>query len=106
MENDPVKIKGTNQNYFIHDGYKLSLKNTENGLCLIIGIKNKIKGDISIYDILMDEKINDYGDELEDRIDTLIGLRFTEDGCSKSKKIYDIKHNPTNVSHNYNGKTY
>ena len=106
LENDPVKIEGTNQNYFIHDGYKLSLKNTENGLCLIIGIKNKIKGDISIYDILMDENSNDYGDELEDRIDTLIGLTFTEDGCSKSKKIYDIKHNPTNVTRNYNGKTY
>lgn len=106
LENDPVKIKGTNQNYFIHDGYKLSLKNTENGLCLIIGIKNKIKGDISIYDILMDENSNDYGDELEDRIDTLIGLTFTEDGFSKSKKISDIKHNPTNVTRNYNGKTY
>lgn len=30
----PYKIKGKGQTYAIYDGYKLSLKQTENGLCL------------------------------------------------------------------------
>jgi len=51
LEKSPKKAKGYHQIYSIHDGYKLSLKPTENSLCLIFGIKNKMKGDISIYDI-------------------------------------------------------
>ena len=104
---DNIKIvKGKNQKYYIHDGFKLSLKSTDNGLLLIIGIKNKIKGELSIYDILMDENINNYGEDQDERIEKLIGLRFIEDGFSKSKIISDIKFNATNATRNHGGKTY
>lgn len=106
LEKNPKKVKGYHQINSIHDGYKLSLKSTENGLCLIVGIKNKIKGDISIYDILMDEKSNNYGNEYEERIENLIGLRFIEDGFNKSKKISDIKDEKTSNYTRKHGEKY
>ena len=58
----PYQIKGKGQTYTVYDGYKLSLKQTESGLCLIVGIKNRIKGDLSVYDALMGDD-SSYGDE-------------------------------------------
>ena len=102
LENNPKKVKGTGQTYFIHDGYKLSLKQTEVGLCLIVGIKNRIKGDLNVYDALMDEERN-YGEDLNERIENLIGKRFVPEGSTKSKLIYDIDKDltPKNSSTNY-----
>ena len=107
LENVTKEVKGYGQTYFIHDGYKLSLKQTENGLCLIIGIKNRVKGDLSVYDALMDENAN-YGDDLDERIENLIGKRFVPEGSSKSKIIYDIEkdRNPKNTSRSYGKETY
>ena len=107
LESNPHKIKGTGQSYYIHDGYKLSLKQTESGLCLIVGIKIRVKGDLNVYDALMYEKCN-YGDDLEERIENLIGKRFVPEGSSKSKQIYDISQdkNPSNTSINYGKETY
>ena len=102
LENNPKKVEGTGQTYFIHDGYKLSLKQTEVGLCLIVGIKNRIKGDLNVYDALMDEERN-YGEDLNERIENLIGKRFVPEGSTKSKLIYDIDKDltPKNSSTNY-----
>ena len=107
LENNPHKIEGTGQSYYIHDGYKLSLKQTEVGLCLIVGIKNRVKGDLNVYDALMYEESN-YGDDLEERIENLIGKRFVPEGSSKSKQIYDISQDktPSNTSINYGTETY
>ncbi len=107
LENNPKKVEGTGQTYNIHDGYKLSLKQTESGLCLIVGIKNRIKGDLNVYDALMYEESN-YGDNFEERIENLIGKRFVPEGSSKSKVIYDISKDktPSNTSIKYSKETY
>ena len=107
LENNPQKIEGTGQSYYIHDGYKLSLKQTEVGLCLIVGIKNRVKGDLNVYDALMYEESN-YGYDIEERIENLIGKRFVPEGSSKSKQIYDISQDktPSNTSINYGKETY
>ena len=107
LENNPQKIEGTGQSYYIHDGYKLSLKQTEVGLCLIVGIKNRVKGDLNVYDALMYEESN-YGADLEERIENLIGKRFVPEGSSKSKQIYDISQDktPSKTSINYGKETY
>ena len=68
LENKYETIKGLKQTYNIHDGYKISLKQTEEGLCLIIGIKNRVKGDLNVYDALMNKKFN-FGETEEERID-------------------------------------
>jgi hypothetical protein len=103
----PYKIKGIGQTYTIYDGYKLSLKQTESGLCLIVGIKNRIKGDISVYDALMDED-SSYGENLEESIENLIGKRFIPDGSTKSKIIYDIDKEltPKNTNKYYESQSY
>jgi hypothetical protein len=107
LENNPQKIEGTGQSYYIHDGYKLSLKQTEVGLCLIVGIKNRVKGDLNVYDALMYEE-SKYGYDIEERIENLIGKRFVPEGSSKSKQIYDISQDktPSNTSINYGKETY
>jgi hypothetical protein len=106
-EDYPQKVNGTGQSYFIYDGYKLSLKQTENGLCLIVGIKNRIKGDLSVYDALMDPECN-YGEDLDESIENLVGKRFIPDESSKSKVIYDIDpdRTPSNTSRNYGKESY
>ena len=103
----PYKIKGIGQTYTIYDGYKLSLKQTESGLCLIVGIKNRIKGDLSVYDALMDED-SSYGENIEESIENLIGKRFIPDGSTKSKIIYDIDvdRNPKNTTKYYESQSY
>jgi hypothetical protein len=107
LENKFQKIKGKSQIYYIHDGYKLSLKQTEEGLCLIIGIKNRVKGDLSVYDALNDPAYN-YGETLDERIENLIGKRFVPEGSTKSKVIYDISKDrtPKNTTINTFKETY
>lgn len=107
LENNPKKVDGAGQSYYIHDGYKLSLKQTEVGLCLIVGIKNRVKGDLNVYDALMDQERN-YGDDMEERIENLIGKRFVPEGSSKSKVIYDISQDktPSNTSIFYGRESY
>ena len=107
LENNPQKIVGKGQTYFVHDGYKLSLKETEVGLCLVIGIKNKIIGDLSVYDAIKDKKYN-YGDNMDERINNIIGKRFVPNDASKSKVIFDINtdRTPKNTNRNHEGKTY
>ena len=83
------------------------MKQTENGLCLIVGIKNRIKGDLSVYDALTDPECN-YGDNLDESIENLVGRKFLPDGSSKSKVIYDIdtERKPINTSKNYGKESY
>ena len=107
LENKFKEIKGQNQTYYIHEGYKISLKQTEEGLCLIIGIKNRVIGDLSVYDALKDSKYN-YGKNLDERIKNLIGKRFVPEGSTKSKVIYDISKDrtPKNTTVNTFKETY
>ena len=107
LENRYEEIEGIEQTYYVHDGYKLSLKQTEEGLCLIIGIKNRVKGNLNVYDALTNEKFN-YGEDLEERIENLVGKRFVPDEGSKSKIIYDIRtdRTPENTSINHSGETF
>jgi len=95
------------QTYNIHDGYKLNLKQTEEGLCLIIGIKNRVKGDLNVYDALMDKTFN-FGETEEERIDNLIGKRFVPEKGTKSKVISDINKDrtPMNTKINHGKETY
>ena len=107
LENQSKPIKGIKQKYNIHDGYKISLKQTEEGLCLIIGIKNRVKGDLNVYDALTNKEFN-FGKTEEDRIENLIGKRFVPDYSTRSKVIYDIRkdRNPKNMTINHEKETY
>ena len=107
LENKYETIKGLKQTYNIHDGYKISLKQTEEGLCLIIGIKNRVKGDLNVYDALMNKKFN-FGETEEERIDNLIGKRFVPEYGTKSKIIHDIDKDrtPMNTTINHGKETY
>ena len=42
LEDKKKEIIGKNNKYFVHDGYKISIQQADIGICLIIGIKNKI----------------------------------------------------------------
>ena len=107
LENKSHPIKGIKQTYHIHDGYKISLKQTEEGLCLIIGIKNRVKGDLNVYNALMNEEFN-FGETLEERIENLIGRRFVPENGTRSKIINDINKDrtPENTSINHGKETY
>ena len=67
LENAKKEVIGKNNKYFVHDGYKISIQQTDIGICLIIGIKNKIKGQFTVYDMMKNNKNNK---------DDLIGRRF------------------------------
>ena len=49
-----------------------------------------------------------YGDEIEERIENLIGKRFIPDGSTKSKIIYDINmdRTPKNTTKYYEKQSY
>ena len=47
LENKKKEIIGANK-YYIHDGYKISIQQADDGICLIIGIKIKLK-EILLY---------------------------------------------------------
>ena len=96
LENRKQKVKGV-KNYYVHDGYKISIQQAECGICLIIGVKYKIKGDFTVYDMLK-----------EIDIDNLIGRRFIPFEGSRHQQIYEIDtdRNPMNTSRNYDSKSY
>ena len=98
LENKKQKVIGKNNKYFVHDGYKISIQQADVGICLIIGIKNKIKGQFTVYDIINDGKTN-----LED----LIGRRFIPFEGSRHQQILEIDHdrNPCNTYINYDNKS-
>ena len=41
LENKKKEIKGYNNSYYVHDGYKICIQQVVSGSCLIIGIKIK-----------------------------------------------------------------
>ena len=100
LENKKEEIKGYNNSYYIHDGYKISIQQAAIGLCLIIGVKNKIKGKLTILDY-----INNNNDE---EIENLIGRRFIPYEGSRSQIIADIDYdrNPVNTIRNYRQQTF
>jgi hypothetical protein len=96
LENEKQKVKGV-KNYYVHDGYKISIQQAECGICLIIGVKYKIKGDFTVYDMLK-----------QTEIDNLIGRRFIPFEDSRHQQISSISEdrNPKNTNRNYEQKTY
>ena len=99
LENKKKEIIGRNDNkYYVHDGFKISIQQTDYGICLIIGVKNKIKGQFTVYDLLNNQKIP---------IQQLIGRRFIPFEGSRHQQIYDIdkNRNPINTTRNFNGET-
>ena len=101
LENKKEEIKAYNNTYYIHDGYKISIQQAAIGLCLIIGVKNKIKGKLTVLDYIRDAK-ND------EEIENLIGRRFIPYEGSRSQIIADIDYdrNPKNTIRNYKQETY
>lgn len=101
MENRKKEVNGQNNKYFVHDGYKISIQQTDIGICLIIGIKNKIKGQFTVYDMLKNS-----GRDIED----LIGRRFIPFEGSRHQQIFQIDQdrNPlnTNRNHEHHSFTY
>ena len=99
LENKKEEIKGYNNSYYIHDGYKISIQQAAIGLCLIIGVKNKIKGKLTVYDYIKDNNDED--------IEKLVGRRFIPYEGSRSKVIKNIDYdrNPVNTIRNYKQET-
>ena len=100
LENKKEEIRGYNNIYYIHDGYKISIQQAAIGLCLIIGVKNKIKGKLTVLDYIRDAN-ND------EEIEKLVGRRFIPFEGSRSKVIRNIDYdrNPVNTIRNYNQET-
>ena len=97
LENKKKEVEGAKK-YYIHDGYKISIQQADYGICLIIGVKYKIKGDFTVYDMLKDGETD---------IDDLIGRRFIPFEGSRHQQIYEIDtdRNPTNTTRNYDQQT-
>lgn len=95
FENRKKEIKGYNNTYYIHNGYKISIVQIAIGLCLIFVIKNKIKGKITVLDFI---KSNN-----EVEIEKLSGRRFIsyEDSRSQFIAYIDYDRNPINTVRNY-----
>ena len=93
LENKRKTVKG----YYIHDGYKISIHQSEIGICLVIDIKNKIKGKFTIYDILNREDDNEH----------LIGRKFIPFEGSRHQVIsyIDYDRTPINTIRNYRQQT-
>ena len=80
LENKKAEIKGYNNSYYIHDGYKISIQQAAIGLCLIIGVKNKIKGKLTVLDYIKNNN--------DEEIENLIGRRFIPyEGSAKKLTI-------------------
>ena len=100
LENKKEEIKAYNNTYYIHDGYKISIQQAAIGLCLIIGVKNKIKGKLTVLDYIKDAN-ND------EEIEKLYGRRFIPYEGSRSQVIgyIDYDRNPVNTIRNYKQET-
>lgn len=100
LENKKEEINAYNNTYYIHDGYKISIQQAAIGLCLIIGVKNKIKGKLTVLDYIKDAN-ND------EEIENLYGRRFIPYEGSRSQVIgyIDYDRNPVNTIRNYKQET-
>ena len=100
LENKKQKVEGSQNTYYIHDGYKISIQQASIGICLIIGIKNKIKGKLSVLDF-----INNNDREENDKLN---GRRFIPYEGSRSQVIsyIDFDKNPINTIRNYRQQTF
>ena len=98
LENRKEEIKAYNHSYYIHDGYKISVQQADIGICLIIGIKNKIKGKFTVLDFISNN---------EEENEKLIGRKFIPFEGSRSQIIYniDLDKNPVNTIRNYRQET-
>ena len=98
LENKKKEVVGHNNKYFVHDGYKISIQQTDIGICLIIGIKNKIKGKFTVYDL-----IKNYKKSFNSSLDKIIGRRFIPFEGSRHHQIFqiDTDRNPVNTYRNY-----
>ena len=94
----PVNSNGACR-YFIDDGYKISIQQADCGICLIIGVKKKIKGNFTVYDMMKKP--------YKTNIKSLIGRRFIPFEGSRHQQIteIDIDRNPINTTKNYKHKT-
>ena len=100
MENKKEEVKGYQNSYYIHDGYKISIQQASIGICLIIGVKNKIKGKLSVLDFInFKNKEENY---------KLNGRRFIPYEGSRSQVIsyIDFDRNPIKTTRNYKQETY
>ena len=99
LENVKEEVNSENNTYYIHDGYKISLQQADIGICLIIGIKNKIKGKFTVYDFLSNK---------EEENEPLIGRKFIPFEGSRSQIIsyIDLDKNPVNTMRNYRQETF
>ena len=100
LENKKKEIKGHNNTYYIHDGYKISIQQAAIGLCFIIGVKNKIKGKLTVLDY-----IKNNNDEENEK---LIGRRFIpfEESSPHTIGYIDYDRNPVNTTRNYSKLTF
>ena len=100
LENKKQKVEGSQNTYYIHDGYKISIQQASIGICLIIGIKNKIKGKLSVLDF-----INNNDREENDKLN---GRRFIPYEGSRSQVIsyIDFDRTPINTIRNYRQQTF
>ena len=97
LENKWKRVKSNNKEniyYNIHDGYKLSLQQGNCGLCLVIGVKNKIKGEFTVYDFL-------------NKKNSLIGRKFIPNEGSRHQIIcgFSKDKTPSNTYRNYNNES-
>jgi hypothetical protein len=97
-------VSSNNNTYYIHDGYKISVIQADIGICLAIGIKNKIKGDFTVLDYI--SNLDDQN--FDEAIDNLTGRRFIPKEASRSQVIsyIDYDRNPINTTRNYKQVTY
>ena len=103
LEDKKQKVEGSGGNvYYIHDGYKISVIQAAIGICLAIGVKNKIKGDFTVLDYISNNKNDD------EALDKLEGRRFIPKEGSRSQVIsyIDYDRNPVNTTRNYKQVTY
>ena len=94
------KVKSYQNTYYIHDGYKISIQQASIGICLIINVKNKIKGKLSVLDFINNNN--------EEEIYKLSGRRFIPYEGSRSQVIsyIDFDRNPINTIRNYKQETF
>ena len=100
LENVKQEVKGYSNTYYIHDGYKISIQQADIGICLIIGVKNKIKGEFTVLDFISN---ND-----DEAIENLANRRFIPKEGSRSQVIsyIDFDRNPEKSTRNYKQVTY
>ena len=98
LENRKEEIEAYNNSYYIHDGYKISVQQADIGICLIIGIKNKIKGKFTVLDFISNN---------QEENEKLIGRKFIPFEGSRSQIISEINFdkNPVNTIRNYRQET-